>query len=90
MACHAELADLASITCCHQSVIYSKYLMKIGLVKTFDQLPRPHSIKSPFQCGYVPLIPDLRGEKDLTKKQDFRRMVSLTNRYLLDIPDLIP
>jgi hypothetical protein len=34
---------------------------------------------------YVPLIPDLRGEKDLSKKEDLRRIVSLRRRYLLDI-----
>jgi hypothetical protein len=27
--------------------------MNFGLVKTFDHLPRPHSIKCRFHCGYV-------------------------------------
>jgi len=50
----------------------------------------PHSIKSPLHCGYVPLISSLRGEKDPPKKEDCRRMVSLRNRYPLDILYLIP
>ena len=39
--------------------------------KVYDTLPRPHSIKFPFRCGYVLLIPDLCVEKDTPKKEAF-------------------
>jgi hypothetical protein len=64
--------------------------MNFGLVKTFDHLPRPHSIELPFYCGYVLRIPDLRIEKDLPKREALTRLVSLRNQCLLAIADLMP
>jgi hypothetical protein len=55
-----------------------------------DSLPDPHTLKFPFLCGYAPLIPDLRIEKDPPKKEALTRLVSLRNQYLLAITDLIP
>jgi hypothetical protein len=57
---------------------------KIGAI-----LPRPHSIALPFYCGYAPRIPELRGEKDLPKKEALTRLVSLRNQCLLAIADLM-
>ena len=35
----------------------------------------------PFHCGYVPRTPDLKGEKDLPKKEALTRLVSLNGEY---------
>jgi len=55
-----------------------------------DTLQDPHTSKFPFLCGCAPRIPDLRIEKDLPKKEAFKKMVYLPNQYLLAIADLIP
>jgi hypothetical protein len=41
--------------------------MNFGLVKTFDLLPRPHSIEIRFHCGYVSRIADQTAESNPPK-----------------------